>query len=298
MINTDAVIEINNLSKKYKGFELSIPKLTIPKGFTTALIGENGAGKSTLLSIIAGTRLNYSGEVKCFGGQYSDAEKREKMGYCSANNYFLPSWTLKQVETGGDLLYENFSKKNFEEWCEKLGVKEPDGKGKAKMITKMSDGMQMKVMLASVFARDTECLVLDEPASPLDPLMRDYLCQMIRDYLEKGNGETSVFCSTHNISDMESVTDYAIIMERGKVVEEGFVDDLKEKYILVKGDEEDTKRAEEVLFSITKNKYGFEGLCLSENLDKLAGMNITTETPSLSQISVAIMKKYTVLRGE
>ena len=297
-MNTEAVIEISNLSKKYKGFELNIPELKIPKGFTTALIGENGAGKSTLLSIIAGTRLNYFGDVKCFGGKYDDTVKREKMGYCSANNYFLPSWTLQQVETGADMLYENFDKKNFTEWCEKLGVKEPEGKGKAKMITKMSDGMQMKVMLASVFARDTECLVLDEPASPLDPLMRDYLCQMIRDYLEKGNGETSVFCSTHNIADMESVTDYAIIMERGKVVEEGFVDDLKEKYILVKGDAEDISSAEGILFSITKSKYGFEGLCLAENLDKLAGINITTETPSLSQISVAIMKKYTVLREE
>ena len=296
MIDTNAVIEINNLSKQYKGFELNIPKLNIPKGFATALIGENGAGKSTLLSIIAGTRLQYDGEVTCFEGKYNDSEKREKMGYVSATNYFLPSWTLKQVETGCDMLYENFSKEEFTNWCKKLDVSEPSGKGKAKMITKMSDGMQMKVMLASVFARDTECLVLDEPASPLDPLMRDYLCQMIREYLDMKNGEGSVFFSTHNISDMENVTDYAIIMEKGKIVEEGYVDDLKEKYVLIKGDEEDIEAAEKVLFSITKSKFGFEGLCLSDDVDKLAGMNIATEVPSLSQISVAVMKKYTALR--
>lgn len=294
----ESVIKIENLSKKYKGFELNIQNMGIPKGLATALIGENGAGKSTLLSIIAGTRLSYDGKVTCFDGKYADDVKREKMGYVSANNYFLPSWTLQQVSKGCSLLYDGFDKKRFAEWCERIGVKEPEGKGKDKMIARMSDGMQMKVMLASVFARDTDCLVLDEPASPLDPLMRDYLNSMIREYLESREGETSVFFSTHNISDMESVTDYAIIMERGSVVEEGFVDDLKEKYVLVKGDAEDIEKAEPHMFSITKSKYGFEGLCLADNIDKLAGINIVTEVPSLSQISVAVMKKYTVLSEE
>mgnify|MGYP003305431985 CR=1 FL=1 len=68
------------------------------------------------------------------------------------------------------------------------------------------------------------------------------------------------------------------------------VDDLKEKYILVKGDAEDTPKAREILYSITANNYGFEGICLAEDLDKLAGMDVTKEIPSLYQISVAVMK--------
>ena len=138
-------------------------------------------------------------------------------------------------------------------------------------------------------------LLLDEPASPLDPLMRDRLCEMIQAYIEEGKGERSVFFSTHNISDMEAITDYAIIMEHGKIVEEGFVDDLKEKYILVKGDAEDKEKAKEVLYSMTANNYGFEGICLADRLDRLAGMDITLETPSLFQISVAVMKANSTL---
>ena len=87
--------------------------------------------------------------------------------------------------------------------------------------------------------------------------------------------------------------DYAIIMENGQIVEQGFVEDLKEKYILIKGDAADTEAAGKVLYSMTKNPYGFEGICLAENIDKLAGFNVTKEIPTLYQISVAVMKNNT-----
>ena len=105
-----------------------------------------------------------------------------------------------------------------------------------------------------------------------------------------------MFFSTHNISDMEAITDYAIIMEHGKIVEEGFVDDLKEKYILIKGDAEDKEKVKDVLYTMTANSYGFEGICLAEHLDKLVGMNVIKEIPSLYQISVAVMKVNTKMR--
>lgn len=63
------VISINNLSKKYKNFELDIPSLSIPQGFATALIGENGAGKSTFINILAGVRLDYKGTIDYFNGE-------------------------------------------------------------------------------------------------------------------------------------------------------------------------------------------------------------------------------------
>ena len=154
----------------------------------------------------------------------------------------------------------------------------------------------MKLVLAAVLARDTECLLMDEPASPLDPLMRDKLCEIIREYLEAGAGERSVVFSTHNMSDMENVTDYCIIMEHGAIVEEGFVEDLKEKYILVKGEAKDAAAAKQICYSFSGNAYGFEGICLAEHVDKFAGMDVTRETPSLFQISVAVMKANTSLK--
>ena len=81
------------------------------------------------------------------------------------------------------------------------------------------------------------------------------------------------------------------------MVEQGFVEELKEKYVVVKGELADAEKAESYLIGFQKNTYGFEGLCLAENLDKLAGMDIAAETPALSQISIAIMKQHSVLKG-
>lgn len=296
------VIQVKNVEKNYKNFRLAVPKLAIPKGFATALIGENGAGKTTLINILAGTRLDYKGEL-CFFGRYSDADRekpesgvREAIGYTGPGCYYLPHWNIKQVGEVSELLFENFRPERYGRLLAELGLVGEGNPGNGKKVSELSDGNRMKLMLAGVLARDTKLLILDEPASPLDPLMRDKLCEMIREYLADGGGERSVLFSTHNISDMENVTDYAVIMEHGAVVEQGFVEDLKEKYVLVKGEREDAEMARKILYSMTENRYGFEGICLAEKLDGLAGMDVCTETPNLFQISVAVMRENTSLQ--
>lgn len=287
-------VQALDIKKKYKGFELDIPECHIPKGFATALIGENGAGKTTLLNILAGIRLDYKGSIRYLDERETDVEKvKERLGYTGPGSYFLPNWTVKQVKEVSGLLFDNFDGVRFEELSGELGI---TGESFGKRVSSLSDGTRMKLMLAAVLARNTECLLLDEPASPLDPLMRDKLCELMREYLTEGNGERSVLFSTHNISDMENVTDYCLIMEHGTIVEEGFVEDLKEKYVLVKGEAKDAAAAKEILYSFSGNAYGYEGICLAENLDKLAGMDVSMEVPSLFQISVAVMKANTNLK--
>ena len=292
------VIEGNNIYKKLGRFELNIESLQVPKGFATALIGENGAGKTTLLNILSGIRLDAKGDIRWFD-TVTDIDQgmtKERIGYTGPGHYYLPSWTVRQVRDISALLFDGFHADRFDAWCEKLAI-DTEGmvKGKkGKKVSKLSDGNRMKLMLAGVLARDTELLLLDEPASPLDPLMRETLNDILRGYLaEGGDGNNrTVFFSTHNISDMERVTDYAIIMAHGNIMEAGFVEDLKEKYVLVKGDADSAERAKEVLFSFSgTGSYGYEGLCLAQDVEKLAELDVTREVPTLFQISVAIMKK-------
>lgn len=285
------IVSVKNLVKKYKSYTLDIPELSVPEGFATALIGENGAGKTTLCDIISGINMDYRGEVELFGKYLSadEGDVREKTGYTSSVNYFPEHWKIKDVEDVCDLVFKGFSRDEFRRICSTYSFTEKD---QFKSLKKLSDGNKMRVMLASVFARDTRLLVLDEPASPLDPLMRDLLCDNIRDYISSGEGEKSVIFSTHNINDMENVTDYAVIISDGKVAEKGFVEELKEKYILVKGELSCSKHAKDFMFTYTENSFGFEGICLSENIDRLAGCDVAFETPGLHQISVAVLKHF------
>ncbi len=304
----------SNIQKKYGKFRLDVPDLKIPQGYATALIGENGAGKTTLMNILSGVRMDYYGSVRFFeeaevqgrGAEknlkdkniYTNTEDklRDRIGYTAPNDYFLSNWTIAQVMEASELLFDNFSRERFEEIVEKLNIPTDSKVKNGKKIADLSDGNRMKLEIACVLARDTDLLLMDEPASPLDPLMRDTLCDIIRDYLEAGQGRRTVFFSTHNISDMENVTDYAIIMEDGTIIEEGFVEDLKEKYIMVRADAEDRNAVKPYMLGAHESNYGIEGLMKRENIDVAESIDAVIQIPTLSEIAVSLMKQHTGLK--
>lgn len=284
-------VEINDLTKKYKDFTLDVSAV-IPKGFSTALIGANGAGKTTLIDILCGVSARTSGDAVYFGSMTDtdDDGLRNRIGYCSSANFFPLDWKLKTVAECMAIGFDNFDRARFAELCGKWKLGDPDEK-KQKNMMKMSDGNRMRAALAAVLARDTDLLVLDEPASSLDPLARDQLCEMFREYLAERDGERSILFSTHNIADMEFATDYAIFMANGRVIEQGFVEDLKEKYILVHGDAEDGNRAKPLMMSYSANSTSYEGIALAENSANLEAVGAITERPTLQQLSVGILRK-------
>ena len=285
-------LEMKGLTKTYKDFTLGGLNESIPCGFATALIGANGAGKTTLIDVLCGVTSKNGGEVKYFGKytDIDDPELRNMIGYCSSANFFPLDWKLTTIADSMELGFDNFDRARFGELCVRFKVGERTGKKQKKLI-KMSDGNRMRTYLAAVLARDTRLLVLDEPGSSLDPLARDMLCDMFREYLAERDGERTIIFSTHNIADMEFATDYAVFMANGRVIERGFVEDLKEKYILVHGDASSVSRAKPLMLSCSHNSTSFEGIALAENADTLAGFDCAVETPTLQQLSVGILRK-------
>ena len=280
------------LTKNYKTFTLGELNFEIPKGFATALIGSNGAGKTTLLDVLCGITGKSGGEVTYFNGE-TDATPsvKEKIGYCAAQALFPVEWSTKEIALSCEAAFSNFSREKFAEICAEMDI-ESELKGKKKPLSKMSDGNKMRVYLASVFARDTELLVLDEPGSNLDPLMRDRLCDRFRQYLDEGDGEKTILFSTHNISDMENAADYVIFMSNGKIVEKGFVEDLKEKYIIVRDDIATYERTKQYLLTKSKNATVYSGLSLAENRTAVEEIGAAAEIPTLQQLSIEILKLY------
>ena len=134
-------------------------------------------------------------------------------------------------------------------------------------------------------------MIFDEPDSALDPVIRDVLNSKFRQYINQGNGETSIIFSTHNIADMESIVDYVVFLARGRVIAKGFVEDLREQYRYVHGPKDclgASQRTDDFdFYYFDENKV--EGLCSVENADKF-DEGLAVEVPTLQQLSVLILR--------
>ncbi|MDE7362117.1 MAG: ABC transporter ATP-binding protein [Oscillospiraceae bacterium] len=287
----DAILSSKGLTKKYSKFTLGGIDLELPKGFATALIGANGAGKTTLIDVLCGVIHANAGEVTYFG-EYKDidsSELRERIGYCAAQGFFPAAWKAKDIAEAMSMAYAKFDRERFNKLCQELEVDDENTK-KAKPMYKQSDGNRMRTALAAVFARETDLLILDEPGSTLDPLMRDRLCDRMRGYLDDGNGEKSILFSTHNIADMENAADYAVFMDKGQIIEQGFVEDLKDKYVIVRGDAADYDNSKALMLSHNVNKTVFEGLALAAHKNRFEAEGAVCERPTLQQLSIGMLK--------
>lgn len=285
------ILTAKGLIKKYPKFTLGTLDFELPRGFSTVLIGANGAGKTTLIDILCGIIPKSSGEVTYFGEttDIDSPEIRERIGYCAAQNFFPAMWKPRDIAESMSIAYRKFDREKFARLCKELNV-DAENTRKARAMYKQSDGNRMRLALAAVFARETDLLVLDEPGSSLDPLMRDRLCDRFREYLDEGDGEKSILFSSHNISDMEYAADYAIFMDTGKIIERGFVEDLKEKYVIIHGDSVDYDKAKPFMLSHSANKTAFSGLALSENSARLEDLGAVCERPTLGNLSVELLK--------
>lgn len=288
-----AAIKLNGYEKHFDGFDLGPLELEIPAGFTTALIGENGAGKTTLLDALGGIT---SGRGKItWLEKYTDldqnnGEPRNEIGWCAANRFFPMTWSLKNIRKSLPLAFDNFDLEKFDSLLQEFGIEEKDSKHPKKINT-YSDGNRARLAIASILARDTKLMILDEPDSALDPVIRDVLNSKFRQYINQGNGETSILFSTHNIADMENIVDYVVFLARGRVIAKGFVEDLREQYRYVHGPKEalGTSQGTEAFDFYYFDDDKIEGLCSVENAEKFEE-SFAVEVPTLQQLSVLILR--------
>ena len=134
------------------------------------VIGSAGVGKTTLINILAGIRNDYKGEVTYFEekAHVNDTGIKERIGYTGSKNYFLSYWTGDQVRELAGLLFDSFDPVRFDGICKSLAIDNSIFGKTGKAVSKLSDGNLMKLILATVFARNTDILLLDEPTNHLD----------------------------------------------------------------------------------------------------------------------------------
>ncbi len=278
------LLEVKNLSKHYKSFDLENINFTLPKGYIMGYVGQNGAGKSTTLNLIANICKYQEGEVYINGITCKEdaVAYKQCIGYVGDEFYFPDNFSVRNIRGVLGKFYPTFSKEKFDGFLKKWELPEK------KKIRDFSRGMKVKLMFASVLSRDTKLLILDEATNGLDPVVRAEILELLQEYI--ADGERSVLFSTHILNDLEQIADYIYFIHNGKTVLYDTKDEILESFLLVKGDADDlSKELKDALIGVDNHAFGFTALLPSEKADLLTG-KMHFEKPNIDQIVIHHIK--------
>ena len=222
--NTEKIIEINSLTKKFKALTaVDNLNLSVYRGDVFGFLGPNGAGKSTTIRMLLSLITPTSGEINIFGMELNSnrnkilkrigasVEKPDFYGYLSA---------YKNLEILGSPYGVDVSKKRIMSILELVGL---DKRYKSKVKT-FSHGMKQRLGLAQALLHEPDLIILDEPTTGLDPQGMKEIRELIV-HLSKDKGKT-IFLSSHILSEVEIVANRMIIIDKGKTIVEGEVESL------------------------------------------------------------------------
>jgi ABC-2 type transport system ATP-binding protein len=206
------VVDVNHLTYRYGGISaLRDLDLSIPEGALYALLGPNGSGKTTLLQILTGLRRGYTGRVSLMGVDSAALTlmHRSQMGYI-AEGQSLPGWMrLDQLEAYLAPLYSTWDSAFARELRERFNL-DPTRK-----IWTLSRGEHMKAALLCALAPRPKLLLMDEPFTGMDALVKD---DLVRGLLESAGGEGwSVLLCSHDIGELELLADWVGFLASGQM---------------------------------------------------------------------------------
>lgn len=216
------VLEISGLRRRFGDLvALDGLSFTVEAGVVTGFLGPNGAGKTTTMRAIFGLVDLDGGEIRV-DGQIVDGERRRRFGYMPEERGLYPTMKiLDQVEYFGRLhgLSRREARTKGAQWLTRLGL---EGREDAK-VDELSHGNQQRVQLASALVHEPDVLILDEPLSGLDPTGIDDIGAII---VERAREGRAVVFSSHQLDLVENLCDVVTIIDHGRVVAHGSVDEL------------------------------------------------------------------------
>lgn len=217
------LLELKNLTKYYgkiKGIEDLT--LTLYEGEVFGFIGPNGAGKSTTIRIIMNSIFPTSGTV-LFDGIKLDPdhiETKKMIGYLSSEIHLYGDFTVKQMLDYHASFYQQDCLKRRKELVQRFAVDE------TKKIEELSLGNLKKVGIVLAFMHHPKLLILDEPTSGLDPVMQQRFYELIHEEKKRG---TTIFYSTHILSEISKVCDRVGLVKNGKLLKVETMEEMQKK---------------------------------------------------------------------
>jgi len=222
-LSGDLAIETNHLRKEF-GRKVAVQDLTlqVPRGEVFGFLGPNGAGKTTAVKMLMGLVHPTSGSAKLLGLHLDDLRAKAKIGFLPEMFRFHEWLTAEEFLDFHGQLYGMSKEKRRTRVPEVLELVGLRGEGKYRLGT-FSKGMQQRIGIGQAILNDPEVVLLDEPTSALDPLGRRDVRDLI--HFLKSEGRT-VFLNSHLLSEIELVCDRVAIIDRGKVIATGQLQEL------------------------------------------------------------------------
>lgn len=224
------MLEAKGLTKKFKNtVVVDNFSFNVSKGEVLGLLGENGAGKTTTMRMLATMLKITDGKATICGHDVSKEpeEIRGKIGILFGGEVGLYDrlTARENIEYFAKLngLSDDEAKKNIKALCDRLEMEEYIDK----RVGKFSRGMKQKVAIARSIVHDPEVMLFDEPSTGLDVTAVRLIHEFI---LECKNQNKAIVFSSHSMSEVEKLCDRVVIIHKGKLLEQGTIEELKEKY--------------------------------------------------------------------
>ena len=215
------MIEVRALTKRFENITaLDKMALHVPKGCVYGLVGQNGAGKTTLIRHIAGAYRPDAGEVLIDGERaWENPHAKSRCVHISDDLFFVPSATMPDLASYYNGVYPRFNMDKFEK------LKDVFSFDMKRRVSRFSKGMQKQAALWLALCCMPDVMLLDEPVDGLDPLVRRTVWSLILD--DVAERQTTVLISSHNLRELDGVSDHIGIMRSGKLALEKSLADLQ-----------------------------------------------------------------------
>lgn len=282
-MSMENAISVKNLTKKYDGFLLDHISFQIPQGTIVGFIGENGAGKSTTMKAMLGLMPIEEGETTILDHKVQNGESefayKEQIGVVFDECNFPGDLQVKYIQKIMRNIYRTWDEQKFMQYMDRFHL--PVNK----KVKELSKGMKMKLSIAVALSHDSRVLILDEATSGLDPVVRNEILDIFREFIE--DEQHTVFLSSHITSDIEKVADYVMLIHDGKLLLTESKDDLLYRYCIVKCSKAQSKLLpKELIAGKEENPYGVS--VLITNKEQLENSFFVKEAQELEDSKVVI----------
>ncbi len=248
-------IEIKNLNKIYKDFQLKDVSFKVPRGSIVGFIGENGAGKTTTIKAMLNLVKRDEGTIEMLGMDTLKDEKKikESVGVVMDGCNFHDNLKADDISKMLDSIYKNWNAQLFQNYLKKFILPEN------KIIKEFSRGMKMKLQIAVALSHEPELLILDEATSGLDPIVREEILDVFMEFIQ--DEKHAILISSHITSDLDKIADYIVFIHQGEILLDEEKETLLSKMGILKCGEEDFRKLEsDEYVRYRKNQFSFEVL--------------------------------------